>query len=96
MKYRFIAAALAAVLLALAAWQVRQMRVLAAACTPQAVTDRTADLRRGYCLGYQELLRQAVGRGLPDDYTSAPLRDAQRKAAGLTRPACTKKGATHE
>lgn len=31
MKYRFIAAALAAVLLALAAWQVRQMRALAAA-----------------------------------------------------------------
>lgn len=31
MKHRFIAAALAAVLLALAAWQVRQMRALAAA-----------------------------------------------------------------
>lgn len=70
--------------------------VLAAACTPQAVTDRTADLRRGYCLGYQDLLRQAVGRGLPDDYTSAPLRDAQRKAAGLQRPAFAEKGATHE
>ena len=31
MKYRYIAAALAAVLLALATWQVRQMRTLAAA-----------------------------------------------------------------
>ena len=31
MKHRFIAAALAAVLLALAAWQVRQMRAVASA-----------------------------------------------------------------
>ena len=31
MKYRFIAATLSAVLLALAAWQVRQMHALAAA-----------------------------------------------------------------
>ena len=61
--------------------------VLAAAYTPQAVHDRAEDLRRGYYLEYQSLLRQAEQKGLPSDYTSAPLRDAQRKACGLRRPA---------
>ena len=60
--------------------------VLAAAYTPQAVHDRAEDLRRGYYLEYQSLLRQAEQRGLPSGYTSAPLRDAQRKACGLRRP----------
>ena len=61
--------------------------VLAAAYTPQAVHDRAEDLRRGYYLEYQSLLRQAEQKGLPSDYTSAPMREAQRKACGLRRPA---------
>ena len=61
--------------------------VLAAAYAPQAVHNRAEDLRRGYYLEYQSLLRQAEQKGLPSDYTSAPLRDAQRKACGLRRPA---------
>ena len=61
--------------------------VLAAAYTPQAVHDRAEDLRRGYYLEYQSLLRQAEQKGLPSDYTSAPMREAQRKACGLQRPA---------
>lgn len=70
--------------------------VLAAACTPQAVHDRAEDLRRGYYLEYQALLRQAEQRGLASDYTSAPMREAQRKACGLRRPAFIEKGETHE
>ena len=66
--------------------------VLAAACTPQAVHDRAEDLRRGYYLEYQSLLRQAEQRGLPSDYTSAPMREAQYKASGLQRPAFADKG----
>lgn len=61
--------------------------VLAAAYTPQAVHNRAEDLRRGYYLEYQALLRQAEQRGLASDYTSAPMREAQRKACGLRRPA---------
>ena len=70
--------------------------VLAAACTPQAVHDRAGDLRRGYYLEYQALLRQAEQRGLASDYTSAPMREAQRKACGLRRPAFIEKGEPHE
>ena len=66
--------------------------VLAAAYTPQAVHNRAEDLRRGYYLEYQALLRQAEQRGLASDYTSAPMRDAQRKACGLRRPAFTEEG----
>ena len=69
--------------------------VLAAACTPQAVHDRAGDLRRGYYLEYQSLLRQAEQKGLASDYTSAPIREAQRKACGLRRPAFIEKGETH-
>lgn len=73
--------------------------VLAAAYTPQAVHDRAEDLRRGYYLEYQSLLRQAEQKGLPSDYTSAPLRDAQRKAqrkaCGLRRPDFIEKGEPH-
>jgi|SRR5699024_6397356 len=61
--------------------------VLAAACTPQAVHDRAGDLRRGYYLEYQSLLRQAEQKGLPSDYTSAPMREARRRDCGLQRPA---------
>ena len=70
--------------------------VLEAAEAPQAIRDRAEDLRRGYYLEYQSLLRQAEQRGLPSDYTSAPLRAAQRKACGLRRPAFIEKGETHE
>ena len=70
--------------------------VLAAAYTPQAVHNRAEDLRRGYYLEYQALLRQAEQRGLASDYTSAPMREAQRKACGLRRPAFIEKGETHE
>ena len=66
--------------------------VLAAAYTPQAVHNRAEDLRRGYYLEYQSLLRQAEQKGLPSDYTSAPMREAQRKACGLQRPAFADKG----
>lgn len=69
--------------------------VLTAACTPQAVHDRAGDLRRGYYLEYQSLLRQAEQKGLASDYTSAPMREAQRKACGLRRPAFIEKGETH-
>ena len=69
--------------------------VLAAAYTPQAVHNRAEDLRRGYYLEYQALLRQAEQRGLASGYTSAPIREAQRKACGLRRPAFIEKGETH-
>lgn len=49
--------------------------------------DRAEDVRRSYYLQYVLLLHQAEQRGLASDYTSAPLRDAQRKACGLQRPA---------
>lgn len=73
--------------------------VLEAADAPQGPHDRGEDLRRGYYLEYQSLLRQAEQRGLPSDYTSAPMREAQRKACGLRRPAFIafiEKGETHE
>lgn len=69
---------------------------LVAAYTPQAVHNRAEDLRRGYYLEYQALLRQAEQRGLASGYTSAPMREAQRKACGLRRPAFIEKGETHE
>lgn len=70
--------------------------VLEAADAPQGPHDRGEDLRRGYYLEYQSLLRQAEQRGLASDYTSAPLRAARRQAGGLVRPACIEKGETHE
>lgn len=69
--------------------------VLEAADAPQGPHDRGEDLRRGYYLEYQSLLRQAEQRGLASDYTSAPLRAARRQAGGLVRPACIEKGETH-
>ena len=42
-----------------------------------------------------KLLRQAEQKGLPSDYTSAPMRQAQRKASGLVRPAFIEKGDFH-
>lgn len=70
--------------------------VLEAADAPQGPHDRGEDLRRGYYLEYQSLLRQAEQRGLASDYTSAPLRAARRQAGGLVRPACIEKGENHD
>lgn len=55
-------------------------------------TDRAEDVRRSYYLQYALLLREAEKKGLPADYTSAPMREAQRKASGLQRPAFAEKG----
>ena len=66
--------------------------VLAAAYTPQAVHNRAEDLRRGYYLEYQSLLREAEQKGLSPDYTSAPMRDARRRDCGLQRPAFIEEG----
>ena len=49
--------------------------------------DRAEDVRRSYFLQYSVLLDRARRKGLPTDYTSAPMREAQRKACGLRRPA---------
>lgn len=70
--------------------------VLAAAYTPQAVHNRAEDLRRGYYLEYQALLRQAVQQGLPDDYSAARLREERFAASGLRRPGFVEKGVHHE
>lgn len=70
--------------------------VLAAAYTPQAVHNRAEDLRRGYYLEYQSLLRQAVQQGLPDDYSAARLREERFAASGLRRPGFVEKGAQDE
>lgn len=48
--------------------------------------DCAEDLRRGYYLEYQALLREAEQKGLPPDYTSAPMREARRRDCGLRRP----------
>lgn len=60
--------------------------VLAAADYGMYGCDCAEDLRRGYYLEYQALLREAEQKGLPSDYTSAPMRKEQRKACGLRRP----------
>ena len=61
--------------------------VVAASGYSSRPTDRAEDVRRSYYLQYAVLLDRARQKGLPSDYTSAPLRDAQRKACGLRRPA---------
>jgi len=60
--------------------------VIAASGYSTSPTDRAEDVRRSYYLQYVLLLRQAEQKGLPSDYTSAPMREAQRKACGLRRP----------
>ena len=52
--------------------------------TPGA--DCAERMRMGYYLEYQALLREAEQKGLPSDYTSAPMRDARRRDCGLRRP----------
>ena len=61
--------------------------VVAASGYSMRPADRAEDVRRSYYLQYVLLLREAEQKGLPPDYTSAPMRDAQRKACGLRRPA---------
>lgn len=64
--------------------------VIAASGYTSRPTDRAEDVRRSYYLQYELLLRQAEQKDLPSDYTSAPMRQAQRKASGLRRPAFAK------
>lgn len=66
--------------------------VIAASGYSSRPTDRAEDVRRSYYLQYVLLLHQAEQKGLPSDYTSAPMREAQRKASGLVRPAFAEKG----
>lgn len=66
--------------------------VIAASGYSSRPTDRAEDVRRSYYLQYVLLLHQAEQKGLTSDYTSAPMRQAQRKASGLHRPAFAEKG----
>ena len=61
--------------------------VIAASGYSTSPADRAEDVRRSYFLQYAVLLDRARQKGLPSDYTSAPMREAQRKACGLRRPA---------
>ena len=61
--------------------------VVAASGYSMRPADRAEDVRRSYFLQYAVLLDRARQKGLPSDYTSAPMREAQRKACGLQRPA---------
>lgn len=58
--------------------------------TPGA--DCAERMRMGYYLEYQDLLREAEQKGLPPDYTSAPMREARRRDCGLRRPDVAKGG----
>lgn len=66
--------------------------VVAASGYSTRPNDRAEDVRCSYYLQYTELLDRARQKGLPSDYTSAPMREAQRKASGLQRPAFAEKG----
>ena len=66
--------------------------VIAASGYSSRPTDRAEDVRRSYFLQYAILLSEAEKKGLPSDYTSAPMRESQRKASGLVRPAFAEKG----
>lgn len=66
--------------------------VIAASGYSSRPADRAEDVRRSYFLQYAILLSEAEKKGLPSDYTSAPMREAQRKASGLVRPAFAEKG----
>lgn len=61
--------------------------VVAASGYSMRPNDRAEDVHRSYFLQYAVLLDRARQKGLPSDYTSAPMREAQRKACGLRRPA---------
>lgn len=66
--------------------------VVAASGYSMRPVDRAEDVRRSYFLQYAVLLDRARQKGLPSDYTSASMREAQRKACGLQRPAFADKG----
>ena len=66
--------------------------VVAASGYSSRPTDRAEDVRRSYFLQYVLLLREAEQKGLPPDYTSAPMREARRRDCGLQRPAFTEEG----
>lgn len=66
--------------------------VIAASGYSTSPTDRAEDVRRSYYLQYVLLLRQAEQKGLPSDYTSAPMREARRRDYGLQRPAFIEEG----
>ena len=61
--------------------------VVAASGYSTRLNNRAKDVSRSYFLQYAVLLDRARQKGLPSDYTSAPMREAQRKACGLQRPA---------
>jgi len=66
--------------------------VIAASGYSSRPTDRAEYVRRSYYLQYVLLLHQAEQKGLPFDYTSAPMRDARRRDCGLRRPDVAKGG----
>ena len=66
--------------------------VVAASGYSMRPADRAEDVRRSYYLQYVLLLREAEQKGLPPDYTSAPMREARRRECGLQRPAFTEEG----
>ena len=61
--------------------------VIAASGYSTSPADRAEDVRRSYFLQYYVLLDRARQKGLPSDYTSAPMREARRRDCGLRRPA---------
>ena len=61
--------------------------VVAASGYSMRPVNRAEDVRRSYFLQYAVLLDRARRKGLPTDYTSAPMRDARRRDCGLQRPA---------
>lgn len=66
--------------------------VVAASGYSMRPNDRAEDVRRSYYLQYVLLLDQAEQKGLPSDYTSAPMREARRRDCGLRRPDVAKGG----
>ena len=66
--------------------------VIAASGASMFIQDRAEDVRRSYFLQYTILLSEAEKKGLPSDYTSAPMREVRRRDCGLRRPAFAEKG----
>lgn len=66
--------------------------VVAASGYSTRLNNRAKDVSRSYFLQYAVLLERARQKGLPSDYTSAPMREARRRDCGLQRPAFIEKG----
>ena len=66
--------------------------VIAASGASVRIQDRAEDVRRSYFLQYAILLSEAEKKGLPSDYSSAPMREARRRDCGLRRPDVAKGG----